>query len=215
MLKDVSVQERPLFQKVLSTFVLTLLIATVGLYIGQFVPAALMLPLAVAEVVMLIAAFWLRRKSRVGYAFVYAFAAISGITTYPIVSYYVSMSGANVVLQAFGSTFGIFLVMAVIGSKMKKDLSFLSSFLLVAVLSMIFVSLFGLFTGGLTSGSLMALSVIGTIVFSLYVLYDFNQMKRMQITQADVPLLALSLYLDFINLFINLLRFFGILGSDD
>ncbi len=91
----------------------------------------------------------------------------------------------------------------------------LGPFLLVAVLSMLFVSLFGLFTGGLTSGSLMALSVIGTIVFSLYVLYDFNQMKRMQITEADVPLLALSLYLDFINLFINLLRFFGILSSDD
>ncbi|RBN36456.1 hypothetical protein DMN50_35435, partial [Priestia megaterium] len=61
----------------------------------------------------------------------------------------------------------------------------------------------------------MAFSVIGTIVFSLYVLYDFNKMKHGEITEELVPILALSLYLDFINLFINLLRFFGILGSDD
>jgi len=47
------------------------------------------------------------------------------------------------------------------------------------------------------------------------VLYDFNKMKHGEITEELVPLLALSLYLDFINLFINLLRFFGILGSDD
>ncbi|MGF7535063.1 Bax inhibitor-1/YccA family protein [Bacillus mexicanus] len=214
MLGALSTQNRSMFQKVLYTFVVTLLIATVGLYIGQFVPAALMIPLAIAELIMIIAAFWLRRRKAVGYTFTFLFSVISGVTTYPIVSHYASMAGAQVVLLAFGATFGIFAVMALIGSKTKKDLSFLSTFLLVAVLAMIFVGIFGIFVP-LTSAAMLAYSFIGAVVFSLYIVYDFNQMKRMHITEEDVPLLALSLYLDFINLFINLLRILGILSSDD
>lgn len=214
MLDAIQVEKKPLFQKVLSTFIITLLIATVGLYIGQYVPIGMMIPLMVLELVMIIAAFWLRRKKSVSFAFVYAFSFISGITTFPIVSHYASVSGAQVVLLAFGSTFGIFAVMGFIGAKTKKDLSFLGSFLLVALLAMIFVGFFSIFSP-LTSTAMLAFSVIGTIVFSLYIIYDFNQMKHRGISEEMVPLLALSLYLDFINLFINLLRFFGILNSDD
>ena len=214
MLESVHVSRNTMFQKVLVTFIISLLIATIGLYVGQFVPPALMLPLMIVEVMMLIAAFWLRRKKTAGYTFMYVFALISGITLFPIVSYYASLAGAQVVLYAFASTFGIFSVMGIIGATTKKDLSFLSSFLLVAVLALIFVSIFNIFSP-LTSMAMLAFSAIGTIVFSLYVLYDFNQMKHREITEAMIPLLALSLYLDFINLFINLLRFFGILGSDD
>lgn len=214
MLDAVHTDRRSMFQKVMVTFIVTLLIATVGLYAGQFVPVTLMLPLMVVEVVMIIAAFWLRRRKSVGYTFIYAFALISGITTFPIVSHYASLAGAHVVLQAFGSTLGIFTVMGVIGAKTKKDLSFMASFLLVGLLALIFVGIFSIFSP-LTSTGMLAFSVIGTIVFSLYVIYDFNQMKHRHISEEMIPLLALSLYLDFVNLFINLLRIFGILGSDD
>ncbi|MGN7941465.1 Bax inhibitor-1/YccA family protein [Virgibacillus sp. 6R] len=214
MLGALTTENRSMFQKVLITFVISLLFATAGLYFGQFVPTALMIPLAIAELIMIIAAFWLRRRKSVGYTFIYLFSVISGITTFPIVSHYASMAGAQVVLMAFGATFGIFAVMATIGAKTKKDLSFLSTFLLVALLAIIFVGIYSIFVP-LNSSGMVAYSVIGAIVFSLYIVYDFNQMKRMSITEEDVPLLALSLYLDFINLFINLLRILGILSSDD
>ncbi|MED4883594.1 Bax inhibitor-1 family protein [Bacillus smithii] len=58
-------------------------------------------------------------------------------------------------------------------------------------------------------------SVIGSIVFSLYILFDVNQMKHRHITEEMVPALTLSLYLDFINLFIDILQFLGIWGRDD
>ncbi|WP_409293182.1 Bax inhibitor-1 family protein [Peribacillus sp. SCS-37] len=213
MQEAISVGRRSLFQKVISVFIITLIIATAGLYAGQFVPAALMLPLIIAELIMLISAFWLRKRKSVGYAFVYAFALISGITTYPIVNYYVSQSGAQIVLYAFGMTLGIFLVFGFVGTKTKKDLGFLGSFLLVALLALIFVGIFSLFSP-LNDGGLLAFSGIGALVFSLYILYDFNQMKHRGISEEMVPLLALSLYLDFLNLFINLLRFIGILSRD-
>ncbi|MEZ0118930.1 UNVERIFIED_ORG: FtsH-binding integral membrane protein [Heyndrickxia coagulans] len=146
--------------------------------------------------------------------FVYAFTFISGITTYPIVAYYASQAGAEVVLLAFGSTFGIFAVMGVIGAVTKRDLGFLSTALLVALLALIFIGIFSIFSP-LTSTGMLAYSFIGAIVFSLYVVFDFNQMKHHGISEEMVPLLALSLYLDFINLFIYILQILGILGSDD
>ncbi|MBM7691335.1 FtsH-binding integral membrane protein [Peribacillus deserti] len=213
MQQVISVGKRSLFQKVIQVFIVTLLLATAGLYAGQFVPGALMLPLMVAEVIMLISAFWLRKRKAVGYTFVYAFAVISGITTYPIVSHYISQSGAQIVLYAFGMTLGIFTVFGLIGSRTKKDLGFLSTFLMVAVLALIFIGIFSIFSP-LNDGGLLAFSGIGALVFSLFILYDFNQMKHRGISEEMVPLLALSLYLDFLNLFINLLRFLGILSKD-
>lgn len=209
----IQIEKKSYLQKVLKTFVVSLLIATVGLYVGQFVPLVLMIPLMILELVMIIAAFWLRRKKMVSYVFVYSFAFISGITMFPVINHYVSTSGAQVVVMAFATTFGIFTVLGFIGSKMKKDLSFLGSFLMVAVLALIFVGLFSL-AFPLSTMGLLAFSVIGAIVFSLYILYDFNQMKHRGITEEEIPLLALSLYLDFINLFIDLLRILGILGDD-
>jgi len=209
-----AIQSRSVFQKVLGVFAVSLLFATAGLYTGGFIPPALMMPLMVAEIAMVIAAFWLRRKKSVGYMFVYAFTFISGITTYPIVAYYASQAGAEVVLLAFGSTFGIFAVMGVIGAVTKRDLGFLSTALLVALLALIFIGIFSIFSP-LTSTGMLAYSFIGAIVFSLYVVFDFNQMKHHGISEEMVPLLALSLYLDFINLFIYILQILGILGSDD
>jgi len=214
MLDVIQVQKRSMFQKVLITFIISLLFANVGLYVGQYIPAVFMIPLMVAELIMLIAAFLLRKTKQVSYMFVYSFTFISGITTYPIVSHYISTAGAQVVLMAFATALGIFTVMGFIGAITKKDLSFLGSFLLVALLALIFVGLYSLFIP-LNSSGLLSYSVIGAIVFSLYIVYDFNQMKHIDITEDMIPLLALSLYLDFINLFIDLLRIFGILNRDD
>ncbi|WP_456364379.1 Bax inhibitor-1/YccA family protein [Priestia aryabhattai] len=208
------VESRSLFQKVLTAFIISLLIATVGLYVGQFIPTVYMLPLELVELGLIIAAFWLRKKKSIGYTFLYIFSFISGITMFPIVSHYASLAGAQIVLLAFGTTCGIFIIMGLIGSMIKRDLGFISNFLLVATLALVFVSIFNIFLP-LTSSGMLAFSAIGSIIFSLWILYDFNQLKRSPITEEMVPLLALSLYLDFINLFINILRFFGILSSND
>ena len=56
---------------------------------------------------------------------------------------------------------------------------------------------------------------MGVLVFSGYVLFDFNRMKQYGVSAEEVPLMALNLYLDFINLFTSILRIFGILGSKD
>ncbi|HHQ0100972.1 TPA: Bax inhibitor-1 family protein, partial [Listeria monocytogenes] len=76
-----------------------------------------------------------------------------------------------------------------------------------AIIILVIFSFVGVF---LPLGSMLStiISAGGTIIFSLYILYDFNQIMKRDVELADVPMLALNLYLDFLNLFMFLLRLF-------
>jgi uncharacterized protein len=208
-----SVNKRDLMGSVLKAFAISLFIAIIGMLVGTMVPPALFLPLMIVEVLMLLFAFLMRRQKSVGYGFLFAFTFISGVTTYPIVAHYLATSGAKVVLSAFTATLVIFAVMSFIGTKTKKDLSFLSGILLTALLALVVIGVINIFSP-FSSTAMFVASIIGTIVFSLYIMFDFNRMKHMDFTEEAVPLLALNLFLDFINLFLDLLRLIGFISRD-
>lgn len=199
---------------VLRTFALSLAIAFLGTMAGVFVPAGLFMPLMILEFVMIMAAFLFRRKKAISYSFLYIFTFISGITLYPIVAYYLATSGANVVVMAFASTTVVFTGVAIYATKSKQNFSFLGGFLLAALLALVAIGIFNMFFP-LGSTGMLAYSFIGVLVFSGYVLFDFSRMKHHGVRAEEVPLMALNLYLDFINLFISLLRILGILSSKD
>jgi len=200
---------------VLRTFALSLAVAFLGTMAGAFVvPPGLFMPLMILEFVMLISAFFFRRRKAVSYAFLYIFTFISGITLYPIVAYYLSTSGANVVGMAFASTTVVFTGIAIYAAKSKHNFSFLGGFLLAAILALVAISIYNIFLP-LSSTGMLAYSFIGVLVFSGYVLFDISRMKHYGVRPEDVPLMALNLYLDFVNLFISILRILGILSSRD
>lgn len=199
---------------VLRTFALSLAIAFVGTMAGVYVPPSLFLPLSILELVMIIAAVFFRRKKAISYSFLYIFTFISGVTLYPIVAYYATTAGANVVINAFATTTVMFTGIAIYAAKSKRNFSFLGGFLFAALLALVAISIFNIFFP-LSSTGMLAFSFIGVMVFSGYVLFDISRMKHYGVRAEDVPLMALSLYLDFVNLFISILRIFGILGSRD
>jgi len=199
---------------VLRTFALSLAIAFVGTMVGTIVPVGLFIPLSILEFVMILAAVFFRRKKAISYGFLYAFTFISGITLYPVVSHYASTAGANVVIMAFASTTVVFSGIAIYAAKSKRNFSFLGGFLLAALLALVAISIFNIFFPLSTTG-MLAYSFIGVVVFSGYVLFDISQMKHYGVRPEEVPLMALSLYLDFINLFLSILRILGIFNSKD
>ncbi|WP_102261403.1 Bax inhibitor-1/YccA family protein [Mesobacillus jeotgali] len=206
--------DNSMMPSVMRTFAFSLAIAFIGTMAGVFVPPALFLPLVIIELVMLIGVFFLRKKKAISYAFLYAFTFISGMTMYPVIAHYIAVSGANVVINSLGATTVVFTGLAIYATKTKRDLSFLGGMLMAALLALIAVSIFNWFWP-LSSTGMMAYSFIGILVFSGYVLFDFNRMKHYGVSPEEVPLMALNLYLDFINLFLYILRFFGILSSND
>ncbi|MBO7367150.1 MAG: Bax inhibitor-1/YccA family protein [Paludibacteraceae bacterium] len=123
-------------------------------------------------------------------------------------------------MESIATTFfisaGMFAAMAVIGSTTKKDLSGIGRFALMAVIGLIIASLVNIF---LKSTMLeFIVSIIGVIVFAALTAYDAQKIKAMlqeygtdvnETSQKIALLGSLSLYLDFINMFLYLLRLFG------
>jgi modulator of FtsH protease len=204
------------FHKLMRMFTVSLLVAFVGAAIGYaFVPPALILPLALVELGMLIAAMFIRRRGRaIGYGFLFAFVFISGITLYPPIAYYSSTGGAAIVNTAFILTAVIFAGLSIYAYYAKRDFSFLRSFLMVGLFALIGFALVGLFVPGLNAGTLgLTIGFFGVLVFSGFILYDISQYKH-GVPDDMIPLAVLSLYLSFVNLFLYLLQILGILSDD-
>ncbi|MBC1921374.1 hypothetical protein HCJ80_04510 [Listeria grayi] len=199
-------------QRTLNWFVISLLIASIGAGIGNQLSPELYFPLLLTEIVLLVAAFIVRANKSVpkvlGYPILIAFAFVSGLTIGPVLTHYFAIGAGNAVLMAFATTTVSFIAFAVIGAKVKKDLQAMGKILLIALIVLVVVTLFGMFIP-LTSGTSTIISGAGALLFSLYIVYDFNQMMKRTITLDDVPILALNLYLDFVNLFLYLLRLFA------
>ncbi|MBC1768091.1 Bax inhibitor-1/YccA family protein [Listeria welshimeri] len=200
-----------IMQKILNWFVFSLLLASVGAAIGSELSPEFYLPLVIIEIALLIASILVRRSKSinkiVGYPLLLAFAFVTGLTLGPTLTYYFGAGQGAAVLMAFVTAAVTFTTLAFVGAKMKKDLSFMSSALFAAIIILVIFSFLGVF---LPLGSMLTtiISAGGTIIFSLYILYDFNQIMKRDVELADVPMLALTLYLDFLNLFMFLLRLF-------
>ncbi|MEF3302469.1 Bax inhibitor-1/YccA family protein [Paenibacillus sp. GYB003] len=202
------------FHKLLRMFTLSILVSFVGSFVGMYVPPALFIPLIIIELVMLVAAFFIRRKGKgIGYGFVFAFCFISGITVFPSLAYYTSIGGPTLVTSAFLLTGVIFGGLTAYAYYSKRDFSFLGGFLTVGILVLIGFSLIGLFTGGFGGTLGLLIAAFGVLVFSGFILYDISQYKH-GIADEEIPLAVLNLYLNFINLFLYLLRLLGILSDD-
>ena len=121
----------------------------------------------------------------------------------------------EIITKTFFVTAGTFGAMAVYGYFTKSDLSSWGKLLIMAVIGLIIAGVVNIFLrSSLTD---FVISVVGVLIFVGLTAYDSQKIKRMLMMQADmgetaqkVALMgALSLYLDFINLFLYLLRLFG------
>ncbi len=143
----------------------------------------------------------------------YGYAILNGLTLSVIFLAYTRTSIAG----TFFITAGMFAAMAVYGTVTKRDLSGFGSFLIMGLFGIIIASIVNFF---LKSSSLYwAISFIGVFIFTGLTAYDVQQIKNMGergiLEQGEDAIKkgsimgALRLYLDFINLFLMLLRFFG------
>ena len=139
----------------------------------------------------------------------YLFAVINGAALAPIFLLY---TGASIA-KTFFITAGTFGAMSVYGYFTTNDLTRMGSILFMALIGIIIASVVNMFAHSDTLGWII--SFAGVLIFVGLTAWDTQQIKRMaeQMPAAGVGRLAvlgaLSLYLDFINLFLYLLRFFG------
>src|ERR1700758_184871 len=137
------------------------------------------------------------------------YSAINGISF----SFIFMAYSLGTIFKVFASTSALFGFMAILGATTKTDLTKMGSFLMMALFGMIIASLINFFTKSSTMDYII--SFVGVIVFTGLTAYDVQKIKNMEAEfsgegRAKIGLMgALSLYLDFINLFLMLLRLFG------
>ncbi|MBS2021727.1 MAG: Bax inhibitor-1/YccA family protein [Deltaproteobacteria bacterium] len=163
--------------------------------------------LLIAELLMVVAFMPVLKRASFGTAaaMFLAYCALSGLTFSVYLFAYTGQSVANV----FFVTGGTFLGMSAYGTLTKKDLTSWGSFLMMGLFGMIIAGVVNLFVRSDALG--FVFSCIGVVVFTGLTAYDTQKIRGYARAGDDRYALsgALNLYLDFVNLFISLLRLFG------
>jgi FtsH-binding integral membrane protein len=140
----------------------------------------------------------------------WAFALVMGLSMASIFLVFTGQSIARV----FFITAGTFGAVSLYGYTTKRDLSQFGSFLIMGLIGIVIASLVNLFLG--SSALQFAISVIGVLVFTGLTAWDTQRLKEEYVASASGEMMAkqaimgaLSLYLNFINLFMMLLQLFG------
>lgn len=210
MLSGFSGAFSPSFERLMNKFFITLFVSLIGLVVGFVVfptAPALFYGAVIIEFGLLISAAFFRRKIKVGYSFVYAYAFFSGATLFYAIGFYVQALGFAMVASAVAvTTFG-FGALAFYGYTTKRDLTFMSGMLFIGVISLIGFSLVGIFVPGINVGFTgLLIAAAGVAIFSGYTILDMNMYARYMTTEEEMPMFVLSIYLDYINLLMYVLR---------
>ena len=138
------------------------------------------------------------------------FASLMGLS---LSSIFIAYTGASIT-RVFFITAGTFGAMSIYGYSTKRDLTKLGSFLIMGLFGIIIASLVNIFMK--SAMMYFVISIIGVLIFVGLTAYDTQKIKNMYLVSDSGELMgkkavmgALTLYLDFINLFIMLLRLFG------
>ena len=138
-----------------------------------------------------------------------AYSALNGFTIGIMLLFYTG----ETVLLAFVTAVGMFAVMAIIGATTKKNLSGMGQALLAALVGVVIASVVNMFLQ--SSGMSFIISLISVVIFAGLIAYDNQRIRYVfeetggNVQEGWAISLALQLYLDFVNLFLNLLRVLG------
>ncbi|MDO9149757.1 MAG: Bax inhibitor-1/YccA family protein [Methylotenera sp.] len=168
---------------------------------------------ALAVMYGLFAAISANRNSSFGVVLLLGLTFLMGMLLGPILQHALNLSnGAQIVGLAAGGTGIILMTLAGIATTTKKDFSFMGKFLLVGIILLIVASLANIFLQ--IPAMALALSAVGVILFSGFILYDVSRIVNGG--ETNYVMATLGLYLSIYNLFTSLLHLLmGLMGSND
>ena len=212
-------------QSALSTFIkqtyqlfaASLLAASVGAYVGLYSSLGATVAgnywlFVILELGLLVGLMFAKRKAGLNLILLFAFTFVSGLTLTPILGRTFAMpGGAAIVAQAFTLTTVAFCGLSVFAMNTKRDFTTWGKMLFITLIVLLVAMLLNLFFKSPIFQ--VALSCVSAVLFSAYILYDTQNIIR---GNYETPIEgAVDLYLDFLNLFVSLLRILGFFNSDD
>jgi modulator of FtsH protease len=177
-----------------------------GAYLGRNMSSGLGLAWFVAAFVCLLGInFAARRSEQLAVGLLFAFGVLVGLAVAPTVAYYAS-TNPQAVWQAGGAT-GLFVAgFGAAGYATRRDLSALARVFFWALLALIVFGIVLVFVQ-IPNGSLIY-AVLGLVIFAGFTMFDFQRLRRTK-DIATAPMLAASIFLDILNVFLLFLSLFG------
>lgn len=192
----------------------SLLLATIGALLGLMNFQAVVQykwVFFIAEIAALFGLMFSKSKPGLNLFMLFAFTSLSGVTLVPLLGMVIAKAGLGAVWQALGMTTIVFGLMSVYALKTKNDLANMGKMLFIALIVVVVCSLINLFLG--SPMFQVVIAGASAVLFSLYIAYDTqNIVKGMYDSPIDA---AVSLYLDFLNVFISILQIIGIFSDRD
>jgi len=183
------------------------------------VAASIWLPLIIVQFVIVFAMMWAMRRTTptIVTGLFLLYAALEGLI-FGVIFYALIQGGqASAITNAFLTTAGLFGAMTVIGYTTKVDLTKFGAFFMMALIGLVIAMVVNIFLGSTALDFII--SVVGVLLFTGLTAYDTQKIKNLAYQEefqeygnetAKLAIMgAFTLYLDFINLFIFLLRLFA------
>jgi FtsH-binding integral membrane protein len=198
-----------MFLAVVNSMLVSLLVASSPGLMALLFGTALKWVVIFAPLVMILAMTWIMEKATYGEArgMLHIFAALMGLSLSTI---FITFTTTSIVTAFMGAAI-LFGTMSLWGYFTKKSLEGWGSFLMVGVIAVVIASVVNVFIGSSTLA--MVVSAVAIIVFLGLTAYDTQRIRNeVSILEPDSKaeiLGALSLYMNFINIFVSLLQLFG------
>jgi modulator of FtsH protease len=152
------------------------------------------------------------KRSAAGVGVLLAFTFFMGLVLSGLIARVLGLKqGPSLVMTAFAGTAGVFAVMSLLATVIKRDLSGMGKWLMVGALVVFVSAIINVFIG--SSAFMMVISTLVVGIFSLYMLYDLKQI--IDGGETNYISATLALYLDIFNVFQGLLSLLGLTSSND
>jgi modulator of FtsH protease len=197
---------RTLFGQTMGLVAMTAGFFAAGSYAGRNLSHGAAIVSWIAAFVVLLIMNFVARRSEVGAVVLLAvFGVLMGVATAPTVAYYATTDPA-IVWQAGGATALFMALFGAIGYLTRRDLSAIARVAFFALIGLIIFGIVAIFVH-IPHASLIY-AVLGLVIFAGLTMADFQRLRRSRGINS-APLLAASIFLDALNVFLFFLRIFG------
>jgi modulator of FtsH protease len=199
-------QARALFGQTMGLVAITTGFFALGAYLGRDLSQGWGLVLYLASFGLLIGLNVVASRSeQLAIAFLFGFGVLVGLATAPTIAYYASTNPQSV-WQAGGATALFIAGFGSFGYATRRDLSGLARVCFWALLALIVFGIVAIFVR--IPNSALIYAILGLVIFAGFTMYDFQRLRKTQDIRA-APLLAASIFLDVLNVFLLLLNLFN------
>ena len=199
-------QARALFGQTMGLVALTAGLFALGAYVGRDLSNGWALVAFIASFGLLLGLnFAVSRSEQLAIGMLFGFGVLIGVGTAPTIAYYFSTNPQSV-WQAGGATALFIAGFGAAGYATRRDLSGLARACFWALLLLIVFGIVTIFVR--IPGGALIYSIAGLVIFAGFTMYDFQRLRRTKDIRA-APLLAASIFLDILNVFLLLLSLFN------